>query len=415
MNTEIITIGDELLIGQVIDTNSAWLAAEVNKIGAKILKKISISDDKNAILQSLKETSADLILVTGGLGPTKDDITKQTICEYFETKLVFSQSAYNKTEEYVLRRNGAMNDRNKQQAFLPENCLMITNNFGSASGMLFEKNAKTFIFMPGVPFEMKKMFSEQVIPIITEKFSFENIIQINICTFGIPESQLADKLADFEDTMPENMSLAYLPSPERNLLRLGIRGGDRVENRAETEKQIDKKVTDIISLLGQNIYSFSDEYLENTIGELLRGYSKKVAVAESCTGGNISRLITSISGSSEYFEGGVVAYSNRIKSEILGVQQNTLDQNGAVSKETVEEMALGIKNLYKSDYGIGVSGIAGPGGAVEGKPVGTVWIAVADDSGVISQRFQFGELREIIVRRASATALDMLRRLIINS
>ncbi len=408
MTAEIITIGDEILIGQIIDTNSAWLASELDKIGVSIIKIISISDKSEAIFNALENSGADLILLTGGLGPTADDITKPVLAEFFETRLVHNKTAFENMQNFVLQRGMKLNKGNKEQALLPENCTVIPNKYGTATAMMFQKAGKRFISMPGVPFEMKNIFTEEILPIIKENYTLDTVIHKNIPVFGVPESVLAERLVDFEKMMPENLNLAYLPSPERVLLRLSIAGNDKnLLNSIIKEKNKELK-----NILGNDIFASENIFLEELVGKKLKKAGQTVSTAESCTGGNIAKLITSISGSSEYFEGGVVAYSNRIKNEILGVKELTLMDFGAVSKETVEEMAVGIMKLYGSDYGIAVSGIAGPGGASPGKPVGTVWIAVASKNKLISEKYSFGNLRDVTVRRASATALNMLRKIL---
>lgn len=410
MNAEIITIGQEILIGQILDTNSTWLASELDILGYKVQRIITVSDTKEAIRQAVaqSEKTADLVLITGGLGPTSDDITKPVLAEFFETELVFNQEAYDNMSAYVLKRGGNINPANNSQAIFPKNCELITNLFGTASGMLFRKNNKVFVSMPGVPFEMKNMFIGQVIPKLKTEFKLSNRINEFISTFGIPEAQLAEKLSVREKSMSEKLSLAYLPSPERVILRLGIEGC----NFEEIQEIIQNEIKEFSKILGDYIYSYTDSYLEKSISVLLSDLKQTVATAESCTGGNVGRLITSVPGSSAYFEGGVIAYSNRIKHDILGVKNETLEKYGAVSEQTVIEMAEGIRKLYKSDYGVAVSGVAGPDGGSPEKPVGTVWICVSDEFGNNAKKYSFGNLREVTVRRASATALDMLRLMI---
>ena len=408
MITEIITIGDEILIGQIVDTNSVFLAEILNKNGFNVRKISSISDKKSDITESLNNASekSEIVIMTGGLGPTSDDITKAVLAEYFNTKLVRDEQVYADMRQFVEERGLTLNENNISQAEVPESCKIIRNGYGTASGMWFERNGTVFISMPGVPFEMTEMTEKKVIPMLKEKFKTAELYHKTVLTFGLPESYLAEIIADWEKNLPKNIKLAYLPSPERVRLRLSGFSTD-------SEIIIDKEIEKLKKIIGKAIFGYGNEFLENAISRILFDKKQTVTTAESCTGGNVAKLITSVSGSSEYFEGGVVAYSNRIKSKILGVKPETLSKFGAVSKETVEEMALGVKRLYNSDYSVAVSGIAGPGGAIPGNPVGTVWIAVASENLLIAKKFSFGQRRDINIRRASAKALDMLRKLIL--
>ncbi|MCK5823158.1 MAG: competence/damage-inducible protein A [Bacteroidales bacterium] len=412
MKAEIVSIGDEILIGQILNTNSKWMAEQLNLIGINICQITSISDNKSHIIKALCEASnrADIILITGGLGPTKDDITKNALCEYFDTKLVFNQNVYRNIERFISKRDMDMNNLNKEQAEVPENCKIIPNKYGTAAGMWFEKNNKVYVSMPGVPFEMISMMNDDVISLIKNKFKTPIIIHKTILTQGYPESELAEKLSDWEDNLPQNMSLAYLPSPKNLRLRLSVKG----ENSELLTKEIDTEIDKLKKQINSYIFGYDKETLQEVVGKLLILNNKTLASAESCTGGNIAQLITSVSESSKYFLGSVVAYSNKIKTSILNVNNNSIEKHGAVSKQVVCEMASGIINSFNSDYAIATSGIAGPSGGTEEKPVGTTWIAVASKDKIIAKKFLFGDNRERNITRASATALNMLRKLILH-
>jgi nicotinamide-nucleotide amidase len=411
MNAIIITIGDEILIGQTVDTNSAWIANKLNLIGVDIVKIVSISDKKDEIIKALDDSKqdADLILITGGLGPTNDDITKKTLAEYFGVKLVLNKEVLRHIEQFVIKRKAHMNERNIKQAEVPENCKVLKNNIGTAPGMLFTEGKKIIISMPGVPFEMKELMENHVIPIINEREKDLHIIHKIILTQGTSESKLAEILEDWELNLPDSISLAYLPSPGLIKLRLTAKG----IQKETLEKEISNSVYNLGQIIPELICGYDSERLEELIGKSLKAKKQTLSTAESCTGGNIAHLITSIPGSSQYYKGSVVAYSNEIKQEILSVDKTIIDTYGAVSKQVVEEMAKGIKKLYNTDVAIATSGIAGPDGGTKEKPVGTTWIAVANNSGIYSEKYIFGDQRERNIQRASLTALNMLQKLIL--
>ncbi len=411
MFSEIITIGDELLIGQTIDTNSAWIAKQLNNIGISVRQITSIADSKEHIFETLDSAikSSELVLITGGLGPTDDDITKKTLTEYFDTELITNLDVLKDVKNFIEKRSLKYNKRNIEQAKVPKNCNVIRNENGTAAGMWFSKNDTVIISMPAVPFEMKAMMTEKIIPLLEQHFNTSNVIHKTIQTFGISESSLAEQLSQWKEQLPKSLKLAYLPSPERMQLRLSCVS----ENKNDGKKNIDNEIEKLKKIIGEAIFGYGNVFLHEAIGDILIDKQETLAVAESCTGGNISRLITSVSGSSKYFIGGVVAYSNDIKEQILGVKKDTLIKHGAVSKQTVIEMANGIRRLYGSDYAISVSGIAGPGGSRDGKPVGTTWIAVAYAEKTVAKKYIFGKQRDINIRIASSKALDMLRRLMI--
>lgn len=408
MKAEIISIGDELLIGQVINTNASWMGEFLNRNGIKVSQIKAIADDKKAIIEAIDSSfkSADLILLTGGLGPTKDDITKHTLCEYFDTKLIFNEEAYRRIQEIFRLRNFKVTAVNKAQADLPESCTPLTNINGTASGMWFEKNGKVLVSMPGVPFEMKPMMENEVIPRVKAKYKTPVILHKTIMTQGVGESFLAKKIEDWENSLPKNIKLAYLPQPGIVRLRLSANG----EIKAKCEKIIADLVGKLNVLIGDLIFGYDDILLEEAVGESLKLHQKTVATAESCTGGYIAHLFTSIAGSSNYFKGSAVTYANEIKENILGVSHEDLEKQGAVSETVVKQMALGAKAKFGTDYAIATSGIAGPDGGTEDKPVGTTWIAIAGPKGVLAKKYHFGEHRGRNIRRAALTALFLLKK-----
>lgn len=408
MKAEIITIGDELLIGQVIDTNSAWMAKELNNIGIRVVQITSIGDDHDQIIKTLTDASvrADIILMTGGLGPTRDDITKLALCDFFKTHLVFDQKSFDNIERIFSVRGYTMTETNRKQAEVPAVCEALLNENGTAPGMLFRNNGRIFFSMPGVPFEMKALMTSSILPLL-KPLSGKVIMHRTILTQGVGESFLADRIKDWETLLPLHIKLAYLPQPGLVRLRLSATG-----TSADTVKrELEEQVMLLYSLIPDYIFGEDEDTLESVIGELLVNHNLTVATAESCTGGYIAHLITSIPGSSRYFKGSVVSYSNEVKVEALKVNLATLEEYGAVSRETVIEMAEGVMASLKADCAIAVSGIAGPDGGTVEKPVGTVWIAVSTPyKGTITKKFLFGEHRERNIRRSALAALDMLRK-----
>lgn len=409
MLCEIITIGDEILIGQIVDTNSAWMAQQLNELGIRVKQITSISDDKQHIIDALNEAQkrADIILITGGLGPTKDDITKLTLAEYFNVNLVLNEEALENVTRIFARYHRPVTEINRKQAEVPENCTIIQNPQGTAPGMHFQENGKHIFCMPGVPFEMKAIMETSVLPYIKANFIGHTLLHENILTVGIGESFLATEIEDIENALPSHIKLAYLPKLGQVRLRLTA-NYDGVYNSNE----IVSYKNQIVERVHKNVFAEEDITLEEAILNILIKKNKKLSTAESCTGGYISHLFTSIPGSSRAFEGGAVSYSYDLKKSMLGVTQSTLDTCGAVSQETVEEMAKGAIEQFKTDYSIACSGIAGPDGGTEDKPIGTVWIAVATPYHVISKKFQFGNLRLQNIERTAVQALYMLFRLI---
>lgn len=409
MNTEIITIGDELLIGQVIDTNSAWIATKLNEAGIHVHQITSVSDNKAHIIEAIENAAkrADIILMTGGLGPTKDDITKNTLCEYFKVGLKFDNDVYKDVEHIFSIRGREVTPVNRKQAEIPDNCIPLRNKNGTAPGMWFEHNGKIYVSMPGVPYEMKGIMEESVIPMLRKKFSLAVIIHYNVLTQGIGESVLAEKIEDWENSLAkEGIKLAYLPSVGMVRLRLSTSGNDEIL----LKEKIERKANELKSLVGEYIYGYNDDTLEGVVGKLLKERKQTISTAESCTGGYISHLITSIAGSSDYYIGSVIVYSYEAKTIELGVNPELLNAKGAVSQEVVEIMAKEVKNKFKTDYSIAVSGIAGPGGGTPEKPVGMVWIAIATPERVFSKKFQFGDHRIRNIQYTANTALNVLRK-----
>lgn len=410
IKVEIITIGDEILIGQIVDTNSAWMATQLNQYGFEIHRITSVHDNgeqiKAAVRHALSE--AHVVLLTGGIGPTKDDITKQTLCELFNTQLVYSQAVYENIMRLFKHRPHVMNPLTAAQAMVPEKCTVIQNEVGTAPVTWFEHEGKVVVSMPGVPYEMKHNMSSQVIPRLAAYFNTPHILHQTVLTYGIPESQLAITLTDWENSLPEHIHLAYLPN--NGLVKLRLSGTSNDEDVLAEE--IDALFKKLPALLGNAIIAHEDITPQAHLGALLRERRLTIGTAESCTGGNIAHLITSVAGSSSYFKGGVVAYSNEVKTEVLGVKEEDIVQEGAVSQTVVEQMAEGVRERLKTDYGIATSGIAGPDGGSDEKPVGTVWIAVASSEKTISKRYQFGQLREQNINRATQAAIVMLIQLL---
>ena len=412
MQAEIITIGDEILIGQIVDTNSAWMSKELNAIGISVNRITSISDTKEAIVTSVEEAMSrvDLILMTGGLGPTNDDITKKTLSDYFACELVQDDQLYGKIEERLARYKIGMNAFNREQALIPHGARIIPNHFGTAPCMWFSRENKHVISMPGVPFEMKNIMQTELLTRLSSEFHCPHVLHQTVMVQGLGESVLAEMLQDWEANLPSVVKLAYLPSPGVVRLRMSLVGDDEAELKAIIKQQLEA----LKAILGERIFAFDDEKIEQVIANLLLDKKKTVSIAESCTGGNMAHMLTAMAGSSAYFKGAVVAYSNEVKANILGVNPNDLEEFGAVSQQVVEQMATGACKVIGSDYAIATSGIAGPDGGTDEKPVGTVWIAVASAEKVISEKFVFSKERGRNIRMASQAGFNMLRKLILN-
>jgi len=407
---EIITIGDEILIGQIVDTNSAWMARELNKDGFRIHQITTVSDNETHILKAVEGafSRAEIVLLTGGLGPTKDDITQQTLCKYFNTHLVHNQEVVDNIKEMFAHRANVLNELTLGQAYVPATATIIQNRRGTAPVTWFDKKGKVLVSMPGVPSEMEWVMSHEVLPRLRSRFNTPTLLHKTVLVAGIPESTLAMRLTDWENELHDCLKLAYLPSPGMVKLRLS----GFLPDRQELETIIEAEMVKLRDILEGAVLSEEDIPVEELIGRLLLQKGLWLATAESCTGGNIAKQITSVSGSSAYFAGAIVAYQNEVKIRELGVSPETLRDFGAVSQETVEEMAEGIRKRLKTDIGVAVSGIAGPTGATEGKPVGTVWICVCTQDKNISRKFQYGQIRKRNIEMATLSAFSMIKELI---
>lgn len=407
----IITIGDELLIGQVIDTNSAWMATELNKAGVWLKRRVAIGDNREEILKALDEESriADIILITGGLGPTSDDITKPVLTEYFGGKLVIDAGALQNVTHIFARLNRPMIESNIKQAEVPDTCTVIQNRRGTAPGMWFEKNAKIFVSMPGVPHEMKGMMTDYVLPRLPQYFSMPSIVSRTLLTAGIGESFLAELLKPFEPALPSHIKLAYLPNYGMVRLRLTGTGTDKEIATTEVETQFSA----LKERVEEYLVTDEDAPLQVVVGKLLREKNKTLGTAESCTGGYIAHLLTAEPGASAFFLGSVISYANAVKNEVLHVAEQTLQTYGAVSEETVREMLTGALALLKTDYAVAVSGIMGPDGGTADKPVGTVWIAAGNAAHIVTRKFNFRFDRRRNIELTANYALNLLRTCIV--
>ncbi len=409
---EVITIGDEILYGQITDTNTAWISAELDKVGIRTIRKSSVGDQEQAILDVLAEAEsrADLILITGGLGPTKDDITKKTLAQYFDSEMAINEQALAEVTHFFKTRGRELTELNRLQALQPVKARYVPNKIGTAPGMWFEKEGKVFISMPGVPYEMKEMMSSQVMPMLIQYFKTPIIYHRLVRTVGIGESFIAQMIESWEDALPSHIKLAYLPSIGQVKLRLTATGTALDTLKHEVEAELKK----IEPLINKFTYGYDKEELEEAIGRLLLQQGKTVALAESCTGGYIGHMITRVPGSSAYFRGGVVPYHNDLKKEQLGVRAETLEHHGAVSEATVIEMAQQARSRFGADVGLASSGIMGPGGGTDDKPVGTVWIAYADKDKTWARRLQLGNERGVNITLTGINVLNLLRRGLLN-
>lgn len=418
MKAYILTIGDEILIGQIVDTNSSWMSRELNLNGIEVIGKGSVGDNATAIVEGIKQASAvaDVVIMTGGLGPTKDDITKKTLASYFNSEMGFDEGTYELIEQYFKKIGRSIPDSMRGQATLPVRARILVNKVGSAPGMWFEEENKIFISLPGVPFEMEYLMRSEVIPRLLTCFERRPIVHRTILTACEGESAIAKRLEAFEDSLPEHIKLAYLPGIGQVRLRLtGIWPGSVVEGTDnQLEKEVEQKKMELVSLIPEIVYGFEDESLPMVIGRILLEKGLMLGTAESCTGGYIASQITEVAGASAYFNGSAIAYSYELKEKILGVQPTTLSTYGAVSEECVREMAEGALDALGVDVAIAVSGIAGPGGGTMDKPVGTVWMAVADRTKTYSKRVVFGRDRVKNIQLTSTYALSMLRQFLLD-
>lgn len=415
MQAEIITIGDEILIGQIVDSNSAFISKELNKLGVSVYQITSVQDDKTHILKALAEAeeNADIIIVTGGLGPTKDDITKHTFCEYFKDKLVQNDEVLEHVEFLFAKYfNMPISDVNRLQALVPSRAKVLHNKYGTAPGMWMEKNNKVFVSLPGVPFEMKALIKEEVMPNLQKQFHFPFILHKTILTYGMGESIIAARLDQFEENLPEGFKLAYLPNMGKVRLRISAKGADKMV----VEQKMNKLVKELVHLVEDIFVGYEEDgAIEELIQKLFVKGEKTLSTAESCTGGNIAKMITSIAGASQFFSGSVVTYSAKAKKEILKVKSKTIDDYSVVSGQVAKEMALNCKKLFQSDYAVATTGNAGPTTDKTDKTVGVVFIAVATPKAVFVEEFNFGQPREKVIQRASLKSMEMLRKEILKN
>ncbi len=407
----IISIGDELLIGQVVDSNSAYIADKLTEIGVEVRKVIKIKDEEKEIIDALEygTDNADIVITTGGLGPTVDDITKKSFAKFLNVPMEFNQEFHDKVKEYVTMRGGNMDELLFGYSHFPKGTKFLANNVGSAPGMVFYKNDTTIISMPGVPSEMKDIFENEALTLLKQSLGSFYISKKTILTSGELEAVIAQKLIAIVENLPENMSIAYLPNHGRVRVRLMAKGKDKNALDNQVQEYTDK----IEEVIGDLVFGYDDELLENAVGKLLKSQHLTLGTAESCTGGNIAAKITSISGSSQYYVGTIVAYSNDIKKKVLNVKEETLNDFGAVSENTVIEMVEGTLKALDCDYAIATSGIAGPTGGTQEKPVGTVWLACGNRDKIVAKKLQLGNNRQKNIEISSVLALDMLRRMLI--
>ena len=408
MKAELITIGDEILIGQIVNTNSVFLAKVLNKIGIEIAQITSISDERTAITKALDASSerAELVILTGGLGPTKDDITKHTLCSYFDDTLVENKEILAHIEEIFEKYvTTPINDQNRQQALLPSKAKILKNQHGTASGMWFEKEGQVIISLPGVPFEMKALMTHEVLPALKDHFSRPFIIHKTVLTYGLGESAIAQRIEDWENALPQDIKLAYLPNLGRVRLRLSGKG----EVEAELEQRIDSEIENLLPLIKDIFVGFEDTSpFEEQIQTQFINQQQTLAVAESCTGGEIAARLTKIPGASAYFKGGAVVYHTQSKSEVLGVSEEIIRKHTVVSQEVAEAMAVQVRNKFGASVGLATTGNAGPTKGDSDAEVGTVWIAIATKDRVLSEQFLFGKHRQRVVGKAVNKALEMV-------
>lgn len=411
MKAEIISIGDELLIGQVINTNAAWLASELFATGITTSRITDISDSKKELKAVINESAkrVNLVILTGGLGPTNDDITKEALCEYFRSELVTNDFVLEHIKSVFLKKKRDLNELNKKQADVPNNCIVLPNELGTAPGMIFSKEELVLVSLPGVPFEMKHIFDNSLKEFLTVRYNLHKLFLQTVMVCGIAESVLSDKLSGWEEKLRKNkLNLAYLPQP--GIIRLRITAKNGVSG---SKALIDNSLNDLKSLIGNYVFAVGNHTLEEITGKLLLSENATLSTAESCTGGYISHLITSVSGSSAYYKGSVIAYSNEVKSGLLDVGYCELEEYGAVSEVVVRQMAENCRKLFGTSYSVAVSGIAGPEGGTPAKPVGTVWIAVSGNRATLTKKFIFPGDRARIIILSAVEALNLLRKSIL--
>jgi nicotinamide-nucleotide amidase len=405
---EILTIGDEILYGQITNTNTQFISAELDKIGVKIIRHTSIGDKKDEIFNALEEAEkrADIVLMTGGLGPTKDDITKKTLAQYFDSELVIDEKVLSFVTEFFAKRGREITNINKAQALVPDKCKVVYNDWGTAPAMWFEKEGKIFVSMPGVPSEMQNLMTKKIIPQLREYFKTPIILHKIIHTIGIGESMIAETIENWEDNLPKNMALAYLPNYVQVRLRLTGMG----ENQTILEKEMQQQIEKMLPLIQKYVFGFDNDTLETVVANILLKNKKTISTAESCTGGYLGHLFTKIPGSSQYYKGGIISYTNEVKINLLGVNPKTIEEFTEVSEQTVIEMAKGIREKLGTDIGLATTGVAGPSGSSELNPVGTVWIGYADENKSIARKLTLVNDRLMNIQFASLLILEYLRR-----
>jgi len=405
---EILTIGDEILYGQITDTNAQWMSARLDELGVKVIRKTTVGDTELDILEAFAqaEERADIVLITGGLGPTNDDLTMPMLAHYFGSEIIMNAEVLHHVKDFFERRGRTFTELNRRQALVPEIAEVLHNDLGTAPGTWYERNGKVFVSMPGVPHEMKNLMKKLVIPKLRDFFHTPVIYHKLVKTVGIGESFLADKIKDWEESLPDHISLAYLPSVGHVKLRLTAVGEDRQVLKKEVQSRIDA----LLPLAEKYIYGYDDMTLEKAVGEMLLSQHKTLALAESCSGGYVQHKLTTIAGSSEYFQGGVVPYHNDHKINVLGVKPETLEAHGAVSEACVKEMAEGVRRVFNADIGAATSGIAGPGGGTPDKPVGTVWIAYADGNQTVAKKLQLTQNRILNIELTEISVLNLVRK-----
>lgn len=415
MKATIVTIGDEILIGQIIDTNSAFIAKSLDKIGIEIHEVLSVSDDRNHILETFQrlQNQVDLVIITGGLGPTKDDVTKKTFCDYFEDELIVDKKVETHVIDLIERvMKRPASQMNKDQALVPSKATVLHNQVGTAPGMWMKKENTVFVSLPGVPYEMKYLVENEILPKVIKEYERPFIIHKTILTYGQGESLVAERIEDWENNLPEFIKLAYLPNPGRVRLRLSARGSDE----KLLKKAIEENIISLTKIIGDIIVGFDEsETLEFVLGKMLAQQNQTISTAESCTGGKIAQMLTSIPGSSKYFKGSVVSYSKEAKIEVLKVTEKTIEEFSVVSAQVAEEMALGVKKIMKTDYSIGITGNAGPTKDDTDCEVGTVFIAISSPKETIIEEFNFGQPREKVIDRAVNKAFEMLQKEILKN
>lgn len=419
MRAEILTIGDEILIGQITNTNSVWIAQQLNLIGLEVVHMTTVRDDQESISQALDNAStrADFVFITGGLGPTKDDVTKKTFANFFNVELILDENVLVDVSSFFIKRGKEVSQLNKDQALIPKGCRVVKNKSGTAPGMWMIKNAVHYISMPGVPYEMKEMMTNEILPSIKSEFKLPHIYHKTVLTQGIGESALAELIEPWEDALvTKNIKLAYLPQPGMVRLRLSISGQSAEKIKQDVDAEIEKLVNQIQEhVFGFENYGEEMQGVEKITSDILRERNQTLSIAESCTGGYISSLFTSIPGSSEVFKGSVVPYNNMAKHELLHVDNSIFEKHGAVSKECVIALAESAQEKFHSDFSIAVSGVAGPSGGTPDKPVGFVWIAVSSGKKTLAKSFQFGDNRQRNIVMTANTAINFLRKFILKN